>query len=280
MEQCFCCLIIWGCTITSSKSNVLRPILSTVVLATVAWAGQPAAETVQAFDHYVRQREASIEKRAASANHFLWAADSPARMRDVLSGHTAVESRNDGGMLDVPGGIIHDWTGAIFIPKVSVDQVIRFVQDYDHHKDYYKPEVVDSKLLSRDGNTFKIYLRLLKKKVITVVYDTRHTVVYRKLDANRWQSRSVMTQSREVDDAGKAGEHAVSPGKDHGFLWRLNSYWRFEQKDGGTYVECEAITLSRAVPTGVGWLVNPIVKTLPSQSLTMTLDNLRAALVR
>ena len=261
----------------------MRTILSAVILAaaaTGAWAGQPSGETVQAFNRYVHQREAAMEQRITNPGSFLWVADSPARMRDVMSGQTVVEPRNSGGMLEVPGGIIHDWTGAVFIPKVSVDHVIQFVQNYDHHKDYYKPEVVDSKLLSRDGNTFKIFLRLLKKKVITVVYDTNHTVVYQKLNADKWQSRSVMTQSREIDDPGKPDEHPVPPEKDHGFLWRLNSYWRFQQRDGGVYVECEAITLSRTVPTGVGWLVNPIVKVLPRQSLTMTLDNLHKALAR
>ncbi|MCX6625358.1 MAG: hypothetical protein NTY38_30720 [Acidobacteria bacterium] len=246
----------------------------------MASAGQPRQETVDAFDRYVKGREAALEQRAADPRKFLWAAESGTRLEQVKNGRTAVEPRNPGGMLEVPGGIIHDWAGAVFIPEASLHQVVTFVQNYDHHKDYYKPEVVNSKLLSRDGNTFKIFLRLLKKKVITVVYDTEHTVVYRQVDNRRWQSRSVMTRSREVDDPGKPGEHPVAPEKDHGFLWRLNSYWRFEERDGGVYVECEAITLSRTVPTGVGWLVNPIVKTLPRQSLEMTLDNLHSALAR
>jgi len=245
----------------------------------VALAGQPDAATVQAFERYAAGREQAMAQRANSPGGFLQVANSPARLRDVKNGEILVEPYRGDGMLEAPDGIIHDWLGAVFLPGVGLDHVIRFVQDYNHHKDFYKPEVVDSKLLSRDGNTFRIYLRLLKKKVITVVYDTEHTVVYRKLDANRWQSRSVMTRSQEIDGAGKPGEHPVPPDKDHGFLWRMNSYWRFEQRDGGTYVECEAITLSRAVPTGVGWLINPIVRTLPRQSLELTLEDLHRALV-
>ena len=241
-------------------------------------AGQPEPKTVQAFDRYVHQREAAMEARAANPAKFLWVTESSTRLQQARNGQTVVEPHSEDGMIEVPGGIIHDWTGAIFLPKTNVARVIAFVQNYDHHKDYYKPEVVNSKLVSRDGDTFKIFLRLLKHKVITVVYDTDHTVVYRKLDDHRWLSRSVMTRSQEIDDPGKPGEHARAPKDDHGFLWRLNSYWRFEERDGGVWVECEAITLSRTVPMGTGWLVNPIVRTLPRQSLTMTLENLQKGL--
>ena len=103
--------------------------------------------------------------------------------------------------------------------------------------DVYKPDVIDSKLLSHQGNDFKIYLRLLKKKIITVVLDTDHDVHYSPLGPTRWFLRSYTTRISEVENAGKPNEKVAPPDTGYGFLWRLDSYWRFEERDGGVYVE-------------------------------------------
>ena len=88
------------------------------------------------------------------------------------------------------------------------------------------------------------------------------------------------TKISEVSDAGKPGEHEQPPGTGHGFLWRLNSYWRFDERDGGTWVECEAISLTRDVPLGLGLIIEPIIRNLPKESLEHTLRSTRAALVK
>ena len=177
-------------------------------------------------------------------------------------------------------GLVHDWSGCVFIPGATLERTLALVQDYDHHKDVYRPEVIDSKLLSRNGGDFRIYLRLLKKKVITVVLSTEHEVHYTKVDATRVNSRSYTTKIAEVEDAGKPGERELPPGKGHGFLWRLHSYWRFEERDGGLYLECQAVSLTRDVPTGLGWMIEPIIRNVPKESLTNTLRATRDALVK
>ena len=144
---------------------------------------------------------------------------------------------------------------------------------------FYGPELQDSKTIRRDGDEFDIYLRLLKKQVITVVLNTNHRVNYFQLDGARWYSVSHSTRIAELENPGEPDESEMPPGHDHGFLWRLNSYWRFEQRDNGVYVECEAISLTRIVPVGFGWLVNPIVRTLPRDSLANTLRSMRAAVM-
>jgi hypothetical protein len=153
-------------------------------------------------------------------------------------------------------------------------------QDYNRHKDIYRPEVLDSRILARNGNAYRIYLRLLKKKVITVVLDTEHDVQYDRVDQTRWRSASRTTKIAEVKNAGKRNERELPPGTGEGYLWRLSSYWRFEERDGGTWVECEAISLTRDVPTGLGWLIDPIVRTLPRESLASTLREMRVALAK
>jgi hypothetical protein len=255
-----------------------------LALLCVAIPGASAAdlkpETVKAFERYVTGRETLLGQRLQPGNRFLWVDDRPERARQVRAGQILIENRGAQGPIEVPGGLIHDWVGAMFVPGVTLEKTLALIQDYDRSKDIYKPEVLDSRLISRHGGDFKVYLRLLKKKVITVVLDTYYDVRYYPLDATRCYSRSYSTRIAEVDNPGKPNERDLTPGKDHGFLWRLYTYWRFEQRDGGLYFECEALSLTRGIPGGLGWLIEPIIQDLPRESLESTLRETRAALVK
>ena len=184
-----------------------------------------------------------------------------------------------GSELEAPGGLIHHWVGDVFIPGASLQQALDLVEDYDHHQDVYKPEVVRSRLVSRERNDFKIFYRLVKHKVITVTLDTEHDVRYTRVDDSHWYSRSVSTRIAEVADAGEPREREKPVGHDGGFLWRLNSYWRFVERDGGVFVECESISLTRDIPTGLGWMVGPFVTSVPKESLERTLVSTRSAVL-
>ena len=81
-----------------------------------------------------------------------------------------------------------------------------------------------------------------------------------------------------MENAGKPNEKVAPPDTGYGFLWRLDSYWRFEERDSGVYVETRAISLTRDVPAGLGWIIEPIVRKLPRQSLINTLTATRKAL--
>ena len=185
---------------------------------------------------------------------------------------------SSGRVMEAPDGLIHHWMGAVFIPCVTLRQTLDLVQDYDHHQEIYLPEVVRSKLVSRNGNDFKIFYRLRKKKVITVTLDTDHDVHYFPVDATHAYSRSYTTRIQEVANADKPDEFEKPVGKDSGFLWRLYSYWRFEEKDGGVYVECESVSLTRDIPWIVSPLVKPFVTDIPKESLQMTMGSTRRAL--
>jgi hypothetical protein len=237
-------------------------------------AAQLKPQTAEAFEKYIRQAEKRLDERKS----FLWVDQSAERVHLARAGRIIVRPFGAKAITEVHDGLVHDWVGAIFIPRATVQQTLALVQDYNRHKDLYQPEVMDSKVLARDDNDFKIYLRLKKKKVITVVLDTEHEVHYQPIDQTRWRSVSKTTRIAEVADAGKRTEHALLPGTGEGFLWKLYTYWRFEQRDGGTWVECEAISLTRDVPTGLGWLIEPIIRNLPKDSLENTLTKTRAAL--
>jgi hypothetical protein len=227
--------------------------------------------TLQAFETYIREAQAAMEETLHGRGPFLWSDVASERARQILQGKVIAQRWSGKEPVKVPEGLIHDWIGAAFTSGTTVKDTLALVQDYNNHKNVYRPEVIDSKLLSRCDNDFQIYLRLLKKKIITVVLDTDHDVHYARLDGTRWFCRSYTTRISEVEDAGKPNEKVLRADAGYGFLWRLASYWRFQERDGGVYLECRAISLTRDVPKGLGWIIEPIVRQLPKQSLINTL---------
>jgi hypothetical protein len=234
--------------------------------------------TVEAFDVYIHRAETEMEQTLQGNQTFLWSEQTPERAQEVSRGRVEAQFWSGRGPVKVPNGLIHDWIAAVFIPESSIQQIFAVIQEYDNHKNIYKPEVVDSKLISHDNNDFQIYLRLLKKKIITVVLDTYHEVHYRPVDQTRWVCRSYTTRIAEVENAGSREERVLPPDSGYGFLWRLHSYWRFQERDAGVVVECRAISLTRDVPFGLGWAIEPIIQKLPKESLINTLEATRQAL--
>jgi hypothetical protein len=234
--------------------------------------------TLKSFEAYLREAEAAMEQTPRGSDRFLWSDTSPEIARQVRGGQVLAQFWSGDGPVKVPSGLIHDWIGAAWTPGTTVEATLALIQDYDNHTDIYKPEVIRSKLVSRRGNDFQIYLRLLKKKIMTVVLDTDHEVHYGRVDRIRWFCRSYTTRIAEVENAGKPNEKVLPPDTGYGFLWRLYSYWRFQERDGGVYLECRAISLTRDVPVGLGWIIEPIIQKLPKESLIHTLACTRQAL--
>lgn len=247
-------------------------------------------ETLQSFAAYIRAAEVAMDKTLHGAGSFLWSEGNADTARQIREGEVVAQFWSGKGPIKVPHGLIHDWVGAAFIPDATVERLLALIQNYDNHKNIYQPEVIASKLISRRGNDFQIYLRLLKKKVMTVVLDTDHDVHYEPLDRTsdrtsdpasdrkRWTCRSYTTRIAEVENAGTANERVLPADTGYGFLWRLYSYWRFQERDSGVYVECRAISLTRDVPFGLGWVIEPIIQKLPKESLMNTLEATRRAL--
>lgn len=235
-------------------------------------------KTLEAFEKYARGAEEAMEWTCHATGPFLWTDRDLQRSHHVREGQVVAEFWIGTGPVSVPGGLVHDWVGAAFIAGTTIEATLALIQDYDNHKNIYSLEVIASRLVSRHEDEFQVYLRLLKKKIITVVLDTFHDVRYCSLGRSRWICRSYTTRIEEIQNAGGPKETVLPPDTGHGFLWRLYSYWRFEERDGGVYVECRAISLTRDVPFGLGWVIEPIIRNLPVESLTNTLESTRKAL--
>jgi hypothetical protein len=247
-------------------------------MAQAAKQAQLTPQTLETFDAYIRDAELEAEENLQSGGPFLWSNGAADRARQVREGKVVAQFWAGQGPIKVPHGLIHDWVGSALIPGTTIPDTLALIQDYDNHKNIYAPEVMASKLISHHDNDFQIYLRLLKKKIITVVLDTEHEVHYRSLDRSHWSCRSYSTRIAEVRNVGDANERVLPPDSGHGFLWRLYSYWRFEEREGGVYLECRAISLTRDVPLGLGWAIEPIIQKLPQESLIKTLECTRNAL--
>jgi hypothetical protein len=234
------------------------------------------AETLLAYATHVAQAEAAVEARLRGEGQFP--DGSAERIVQLRKGTAILELCSGKRPLQVPDGLIHDWIGVICIPGTTVEKTLALLQNYDNHKNIYQPEVIASKLIGRQENDFQIYLRLRKKKIITVILDTDHDVRYFGVNSTRWACHSRTTRISEVEDAGKPTENVRPPDTGHGFLWRLNSYWRFEESEDCTYIECRAISLTRDVPSALAWVIEPIILKLPRESLKATLEATRRAL--
>jgi len=235
-------------------------------------------ETLEAFEAYIREAETAAEQHLRAGGAFLWCDLEDKRTQQVRAGQIVAQFWAGRGPLKVPHGLIHDWVSAVSIPGATLESTLALIQDYDNHKNIYQPEVIASRLMRREGNDFQIYLRLLKKKIITVVLDTEHEVHYRSVDRFRCTCHSYTTRIAEVENAGGSKERVLPPDTGYVFLWRLYSYWRFEEREGGVYAECRAISLTRDVPFGLGWAIEPIIQKLPEESLIKTLEATRRAL--
>ena len=262
------------------RAFILLLVLGTAVPASAA---ELRSETVAAFDRYVRATERRMDDKATP---FLLVDGMPepqraAALAALRKGELfveAVKTREAGRDIDIPDGLVHHWAGVVFVPGGTVERAVGLLQDYDRHAAIYAPNVARSKLLERDRDRFKVHLRFFMKKVITVVVNSDHDARFTRVAADRASSRIYSTRIVEVENPGTAREREKPVGNDSGYLWRLNSYWRFLERDGGVYVQCESITLTRGIPFGTGWIVKPFVTSIPRETLTFTLDTTRKAL--
>ena len=258
-----------------------------IVVAPSAQASEEAtlkAKTAADFAKYVEVVEARRARDITSNEPFLDVERQPpaqlARTMAALKRGEVIVTRGaardaSSNEVSVSGGLINHWRGTVFVPNVKLDTMLKVLQEpqSDKHK---QEDVLSSRVVSRDGDTQKVYLRLRRTKFVTVVYDTEYDVEYRRIGTDRAWSNSISTKVVEIENAGTPQERALPEGNDSGYMWRLNSYWRYKQLDHGVLVEIESLTLSRSLPRLVGPLIRPIVTSTARESMTRTLSSVRS----
>ena len=221
-------------------------------------------QTVQAWETYVRQAQASMKGRGSEQTPFLWVDETPDLAQRVRAGEIVVEPAGGKSPHGVPHGLIHHWVGAVFVPQAKFEDVMSVLNDYDSYKDVYHPLVVKSKLVEETKDHKSVTLLMVQKAYsVTAAVETSNEVQVVRIDANRGYSLSRSVHVQEVADYGKPNQHTLPEDHGPGYVWRSVIVTRLEQRDGGTYVEMEVIALSRGIPVEFRWLVQPLAEHLP-----------------
>lgn len=245
-------------------------ILTAFMLSGLASAARLSPAASRAFQEYA----ATVEAKLAQRNY------APVNLtgEPLRAGSFQIEPVR-GGSWPAADALLHDWRGATLVPGASAREMLALLGDCRDLPKYYAPQVQSCTVLASRGDFSRILVRFQKRNVVTVTLDAEYEVTTRALGPRAGYERSVSTHIWEVDDPGTKHERRRPEGNDDGFLWRLNSYWTFAEVPGGLAIECEAISLTRDIPTGLNWLVAPILTQLPRQSLEFTLTATAKALL-
>jgi hypothetical protein len=243
--------------------------------------------TIQAWNRYLAWADSRVERETGGAGprflqiDYLAGLERDDARRRLMAGEIVIREAAGvvptGSGFDVPDGEIHHLWGAVLVPKARLAELIRFLQDYDHHAGKFA-DVERSRLISRTGDSFRFHFRLRRTKVVTVYFNAEQECTYRSLGPTRAASRSVATRIAEIRNAGEPGERELPPGNDNGFLWRLVSWWRFQEVPEGVIVECESASLSRDIPFFVKMLpwAASYIRSTPRESLESVLASVKA----
>ncbi|HTS75766.1 MAG TPA: hypothetical protein VMG40_06155 [Bryobacteraceae bacterium] len=256
-----------------------RLITAIILIGSIpAIGGDLSSETTSAWEHYLGSVDARLKVRLAGEKPFLWMDEEPARVNRVHQGEVVVSSLGAHEWRAVPHGLIHDWIGAVFIPGVKVGDVLAVVRDFDRYKDFYKPAVVDSKSLDQfeQENNFEI-IWVQKVLFVNAAIDARYRATYYPVDASRWYSLASSTRIQQIENYRQPDEKKLAADNGCGCLWRVYSIARFEERDGGVYVEVEAVALSRDIPASLRWMVAPVVSRISRNGVAISLRQTRDA---
>ncbi len=261
---------------------LLVAAMSTAHAARAAGA-ELTAETLKAWTAYIQVTEQRIAEELGSDEGFLVqdfqsASKAAADRRAVRAGELVIRKMRsvdrDGRTIRVPAGKIHHWRGSVFIPGITLEDVLSRVRNPTPH-DSSQEDVMQSRVLERRAGSTKVYLKLKRSKLVTVVYNTEHVIRYRYYGHTRAVSSSTATKIAELEHPDSPNEREKPEGRDRGFLWRLNSYWRYEQVDEGVIVECESVSLSRSAPAVLKYFIKPLINSVARGSMERTLGSMR-----
>jgi len=246
-------------------------VIGGLVLASFApgqMLGEAPAPAGAAFDRYAGTVEArlAVEHRAGRLAGVAGTPEGESRMR---RGERIIEPLRAPG---VPGAMLHDWRGSAFAPGARAADFESLLRNFGAYPQVFAPQVLQARTLAADGDHVQGWMRVRQKHVITVVLDTTYDVQFARLDAGDGWSASRSTRVDEIADAGTSRERRLGPQEEHGFLWRIDTYWTWQERDGGLYLQVESVSLTRAIPAGLGWIVGPFVESVPRESLEFTLQ--------
>ena len=244
--------------------------------------GEPTPAAVSAFNSYTRVVEGRLAQQHGSQDHFL-ASTGTDREREesrLRRGEFVADRLTPSTRSEFSGALLHHWRGTAFAPGAKAADFERLMRDLNGYPRHFSPQVIQARVITDGGDRMEASMRVRQRHVITVVMDTAYDIEFGRLDARHGYSTSRSTRIGEVEAPGTNVERTLGADEEHGFLWRLNTYWSYEERDGGLYLQIEAVSLTRSIPHGLGWAVRPYIESIPRESLEFTLRSACNALRR
>jgi hypothetical protein len=237
-----------------------------VGVAASAAAEGPSRAALAAFDRYVADAGTRIAQEHSVGGSFLVGLD-PERAARLQQGNVMVERLSPEGGEALPGALLHDWRGTAFVPGATASEFERILHAFAAYPRVFAPQVLQAKLIAACGDENEMEMRVRQRHVVEVTLDGIYDVHFGRFDVEHGWSSSQSIRIEEIGDDGQP----MPANEEHGFLWRLDTWWSYEQRDGGLYVQIETISLTRSIPAGLGWIVGPFVENIPRESLEFTL---------
>ena len=249
----------------------LLTMLSVPLVPSPAMA-EPAPAAVAAYNSYIGTVESRLAQQHRLQKGFLapLTADPQTEMR-LRRGEFVVDKLTPVDGAAFSGAMLHHWCGTAFAPGANAADFERLMRNFNAYPQIYSPQVLQAKILSLQGDQLQAKMRVRQRHVLTVVMDTTYEINFGKLDQLHRYSSSRSTQVSEIEAPGTNAERSLNASQEHGFLWRLNTYWSYEERDGGVYMQIESVSLTRSIPSALGWAVRPFVESVPRESLEFTL---------
>ncbi len=280
------CVAVAGGSIVRSMKHGRGKYIRTLLLLSGMWilaaapgcsAEEPTPAAVAGFDRYVSEIEARLAEQHQAQGDFLTRMDADPQIETRLHrGEFVFEDLTPSPGVALPGALLHDWRGTAFVRSATTAEFEGLMRNFSVWPQRFAPQVLATQVLAHERDRYQVRMRVRQRHVITVVLDTTYDVTFSRLDARHGYSTSRSTQIDEIGSGGRA----LNPDKEHGFLWRMETWWSYEERDGGLYMQIESVSLTRSIPTGLGWAVGPYVESVPRDSLQFTLRSVRNALLK
>jgi hypothetical protein len=259
------------------EATMMKHFVLITAFAALAAAADLKPATVEQWTEYVKAADARHAERVGQGV-FLESDEIPEQTKKLHCGAILVRAAAPNVPLKVESGLIHDWIGAAFLPDTKIAEILPVLRDYDRYKNYYRPNVVDSRLIATSESQDRFAMVLMNKSVVAkTAVEADYQVSYTRVDEHRWYSVVDATRIQEIADYNTPAQHTLPENHGAGLIWRLHSISRFEERDGGVYVEVEAMVLSRDIPSALRWFIDPIVRRVSRSSITTSLQQTEAA---
>ena len=261
------------------RSALLLPLLMVFVAVGSTYAAELDQQTVAAWDKYVASATLHMQDRLAGKAPFLWADEDPARRRQLSSGDIVVSPLGNTHPLIVPRGLIHHWIGAVFIPGARIKDLANVVGDYGKYSEMYRPSLIKAELIDSTADEQKLSILWVQRVLlVTAAFYTEMDSRFCALNSRQGYMTFTTTRVEQIENYGERDERRLAQDEGSGYLWRLVSFARFEERDGGLYLELEVIGLSKDLPGSLRFLLKPVIEHIPRQALTAKLDQTRQAI--